>query len=59
MLVQVEDAAVVPLVVRKVGRTHEQTLDVTFYDPTGESSDARYRLASEKETVTIYRLVAE
>ena len=59
MLVQVEDAAVVPLTVRMVGTESEPVLDVTFFDTTGETSDARYHLISQQEAVGIYRLVAE
>lgn len=59
MLIQVEDAAVVPLTIKRVASKHEQRVDVTFFDHTGETSDATYRLKSEDESVATYVLVAE
>ena len=59
MLVQVEDAAVVPLTIKRAASKHEQRVYVTFFDHTGETSDATYRLKSENEEVATYVLIAE
>lgn len=56
MLVMIEDAAVVPLTIRRVASQHQQTISVTFYDTTGETSDATYRLQRVEDSVAIYHL---